>query len=321
MAETTGTLSNIMKTYYHRQLLMRALPNLVHAQACVKVPVPVGVGKVVEFRRWEKLPIVTTPLSSETNPPAETDATVSLVNVTLAEFGQFVKYSKLVQTTGYDDTIAQSAVVLGESMGESLDTITRNILSPATAAPVYTQILPTGITARTGITTTTLISYDMLVRALATLQSNNVKPLLGPAPGRYLAILHPTVLQNLLKDPDVKNMFLYGAQRGETNPFFTGILGHILGLDFVVSSIAPQIASAAIAAGDPGAATFVSLIIGREAASIVEIDDISTDFIFKNIGSAGAADPLSQYGTVAWYSAFNALVTNGAFGVALLSGG
>lgn len=315
----TTSLSNEMKTYYHRQLLTRALPNLVYSQTAVKTPLPIGLGKTVEFRRFEKLTAVTTSLASEVTPPAETNLTVNVVNATVAEYGEFIKFSKLVQTTAYDDVLGQSGVLLGENMGESLDTIIRNVILPLASASSLNQMNP-GNKARTALGAGDVMAYETLLRIRSTLATNRVKPLLGGGVGRYLGIIHPNVTRQLFQDPDIKDIMKFALNRGEGQPFFTGVLSiPMLGIDFVETDLAPSYSIAAFAGGDPAVAVYATIVLGRECVGAVELDGISTDFIFKNIGSAGAADPLNQYGTVAWYAAFVSLILNANFGVVCYS--
>jgi N4-gp56 family major capsid protein len=65
---TQGSLSVEAKTFYDRQLLERALPELVHAEFAQKRPLPRRSGKTIEFRKFTALAPAVTPLTEGVTP-------------------------------------------------------------------------------------------------------------------------------------------------------------------------------------------------------------------------------------------------------------
>ena len=59
----TSTLSQTIKTYYDKKLLLNAKPNLVHQQYGQMVPLPKNSGKSIEFRKWTPFDALTRPLT------------------------------------------------------------------------------------------------------------------------------------------------------------------------------------------------------------------------------------------------------------------
>ncbi len=64
-----------------------------------------------------------------------------------------------------------------------------------------------------------------------------------------------------------------------------------------------------------GAATpvFNNFIIGKEAYAVVHLGSETGEFYIEPLGSAGAADPLHQRGSVGWQHPFVSRILNDAF--------
>ena len=68
--ESAG-LSDEMKTYYSDYLIDNAEPYLVHSQFAQKHPIPKNGGKRIEFRKYDPLPKLTTPISEGITPEGQ----------------------------------------------------------------------------------------------------------------------------------------------------------------------------------------------------------------------------------------------------------
>jgi N4-gp56 family major capsid protein len=60
-------------------------------------------------------------------------------------------------------------------------------------------------------------------------------------------------------------------------------------------------------------AVYNNFIIGKEAYAVVHLGSESGEFYIEPLGSAGAADPLHQRGSVGWQHPFVARILNDAF--------
>ena len=116
-----------MKTYYDMRLLDFAQANLVHDQFGQKRPIPKNGGKTIEFRSFSPLAKATTPLTEGVTPSGN-QLDVKTITATVAQYGDFIVQSDVLELTAVDNTILEATKLLGRQAGVTLDTITRNIL-------------------------------------------------------------------------------------------------------------------------------------------------------------------------------------------------
>lgn len=300
---TQGSLTAEMKTYYDRQLLARALPVLIHSQFGQTRPIPAGSGKTIEFRRFSALGVSTAPITEGTT-PAGNSLTASAVTASVNQYGDYIQGSDLLDLTAIDPIMDQTAQLLGEQAGYSIDTIVRDILVAGTTVQYANGKASRILTAATDVMTVTEIR-----KAVRTLQKNKARP---HADGSYVAIVSPSVAYDLQTDTNWVNAQQYaGSQR-----IFTGEIGQLYGVRFVMSTEAKVFTGA----GASGADIHATLVLGADAYGIVPLEGHNLQTIFKPLGSSGAADPLDQRWSQGWKAMFTAAILNDAFMVRIESG-
>ena len=119
------------KTFYDKTLLVEAQPLLVHDQFAQKRPIPKNGGKKIEFRKFAGLPKALTPLTEGVTPDGKSLEVTSL-EAEVAQYGDYITQSDVLELTSIDNTIVEATKILGRQAGSTLDTITRNILHTAT---------------------------------------------------------------------------------------------------------------------------------------------------------------------------------------------
>ena len=65
-------LSEEMKTYYSDYLIDNAEPALVHDRFAQKHKIPTGNGKTIQFRKYDPLPKLTSPIAEGVTPTGQT---------------------------------------------------------------------------------------------------------------------------------------------------------------------------------------------------------------------------------------------------------
>ena len=124
-------LSPEMKTYYEKRLLDNAEPNLVHDQFADKYPIPKNGGKTIEFRKYSPLAKATTAITEGVTPDGN-KLNVTAITATIAQYGDWIQMSDLLDLTAIDNNVLQATKLLGSQSGRTLDTITREVLAGGT---------------------------------------------------------------------------------------------------------------------------------------------------------------------------------------------
>lgn len=282
---TSEGLSDEMKTYYDMTLIDEAEANLVHEQFGQKRPIPANGGLKIEFRKFASLPKALTPLTEGVTPPGKS-LSVSKIEATVSQYGDFVTQSDVLEMTAIDNTIVEATKVLGRQAGMTLDTIVRNVMQSGnnvTYCPkVGTDGAVTPVTSRAGLDNTCQLTVKVLQQVVAKLRAQNAPTING----KYVAIIHPYVAYDLMQDPDWKYPHQYAAPEN----IFNGEIGEIAGVRFMESSEAKIYADG----------VFGTLIFGDGAYGVTEVTGGGLQTIIKQKGSAGTADPLDQRSSVGW---------------------
>ena len=278
-------LSAEMKTFYDMTLIDEAQASLVHDQFGQKRPIPKNGGKTIEFRKFAALAKATTPLVEGVTPDGK-GLTVTTITATVAQYGDFITQSDVLELTSLDNTILEATKLLGRQAGLTLDTIVRNVLQSGTNVTYCPKVAADGtetaVTSRAGLDNTCQLTVKVIQQVVAKLRAQNT-PTIG---GKYVAIIHPYVAYDLMRDPEWIDAHKYA----KPDNLYEGEIGEVAGVRFV------QTSEAKIYSGG----VFGSLIFGEGAYGVTEITGGGLQTIVKQKGSAGTADPLDQRSSVGW---------------------
>ena len=277
-------LSAEMKTFYDMTLIDEATANLVHDQFGQKRPIPKNGGKTIEFRKFAPLAKATTPLTEGVTPDGKSLA-VSTITATVNQYGDYITQSDVLELTSLDNTILEATKLLGRQAGLTLDTVVRDVLQSGTNVTYCPKVSggnETAVTTRAGLDATSQLTVKVIQQVVAKLRGQNA-PTIG---GKYVAIIHPYVAYDLMRDPEWIDAHKYA---NPTN-LYEGEIGEIAGVRFV------QTTEAKIYDGG----VFGTLIFGEGAYGVTEITGGGLQTIVKQKGSAGTADPLDQRSSVGW---------------------
>ncbi|MCQ2436006.1 MAG: N4-gp56 family major capsid protein [Clostridia bacterium] len=217
---TYNGLTPEMKTYYSDYLVDVASPDLVHEQFGQKEPIPKNGGKTINFRIYDPLPKITTPLAEGVTPDGQ-KVNVGDKSVTVSQFGGYMEYSDIVALSTIDNHLVQATELIGNQAGRSIDTVVREVLNAGTNV----QYADGSVDARYLLTSGKKLTVDMVRRAVRTLKKNNTPKI----DGYYIGIIHPDVAYDLMNDQEWK----YPHQYKDTDTLYTGEIGKIAGVRFV----------------------------------------------------------------------------------------
>lgn len=274
-------LSTENKTFYDMTLIDEAGPELVHDQFAQKRPIPANGGKKIEFRKFASLPKALTPLTEGVTPDGK-NLKVESIEAEVAQYGDYITQSDVLELTSIDNTIVEATKLLGKQAGLTLDTITRNVLQSGTMVYYAPKGDGTAVTSRAGLDNTCKLTVDVIKQVAALLKKNNAPKI----DGSYVCIIHPFVAYDLMSDPEWIDAHKYTTAEN----IFNGELGKIGGVRFVESSEA-KVYSGGV---------FGCLMLGANAYGVTEITGGGLQTIIKQKGSAGTADPLDQRSSIGW---------------------
>ena len=278
-------LSAEMKTFYDMTLIDEAQAALVHDQFGQKRPIPKNGGKTIEFRKFAALTKALTPLVEGVTPDGK-GLTVSTITATVNQYGDYITQSDVLELTSLDNTILEATKLLGRQAGLTLDTIVRNVMQSGTNVTYCPKVaadgVETAVTSRDALDNTSQLTVKVLQQVVAKLRAQNTPTING----KYVAIIHPYVAYDLMRDPEWIDAHKYA----KPDNLYEGEIGEVAGIRFV------QTSEAKIYAGG----VFGTLVFGEGAYGVTEITGGGLQTIVKQKGSAGTADPLDQRSSVGW---------------------
>ena len=278
---TAQDLSPEMKTFYDKNLIRLAEPQLVHDQFGQKRPIPGGNGKTIEFRKFNALPAVPADMELvEGITPNGQVYGVTAITATVKQYGGYITLTDMLNLTAYDNNMQEVMKLLASQAGRVSDTITRDILQQGTNVQ-YAN----GKTARTGtggLAAGDDLKIEDIKKAVRWLRRNNAETINGD----YVAIVHPDVVYDLMNDTEWVDANEYaGSAR-----IFSGEVGKMYGVRFVQSTQAKIYKPASLP-------IYGTLVLAQNAFGVTSINNGGIETIVKQLGSGGTADPLNQRST------------------------
>lgn len=279
---TNEGLSAEMKTYYSDYLIDNAVPNLVHDQFGQKHAIPKNGGKQIEFRKFLPFSKATRPLSEGITPDGGS-LSVTKLTATVEQYGYYVTMSDVLMLTAIDNTLLETTKLLGSQAGSTLDTVTREVLNGGTSV-MYAGSKE----AREALDESCKLTVDDIYKAARFLKTQNAPKI----DGSYVAIIHPDVAYDLMRDDEWIDVHKYSA----TSEIFEGEIGKLAGIRFVETTEAKIFAGE----GSDGRDIYSTLVLGANAYGVTEVTGGGLEHIVKQLGSGGTADPLNQRATAGW---------------------
>lgn len=312
MANTTRTqIPREVNNFYDRTLLMRAVPLYVHGRFAQTRNIPRNGGtNTIKFRRYSNLAAATTALTEGTTPAGSQLATTEVTAV-IAQYGDFITVTDVVDYESADRVLMETAELLGDQAGNTLDQITRDVL----AAGTNVQYASTA-TSRVTVAAAMKITADEVKEAVRTLKNNNtmrvtamINPTTGiatePVDSAFVGIVHPDTTYDL---QDLTG-FVPVEKYASNATVMEGEVGKIKEVRFVETTNAKVFTGAGASSID----VYATLIMGMNAYATTAINGESLRNIVKPLGSAGSADPLDQRATSGWKATHVAKILNDDF--------
>jgi N4-gp56 family major capsid protein len=270
-----------MKTFYDKNLIRLAEPQLVHDQFGQKRPIPGGNGKTIEFRKFNALPAVPANMElAEGITPNGQVYGVTAITAVVKQYGGYITTTDMLNLTAYDNNMQEIMKLLASQAGRVSDTITRDILQAGTNVQYANN--KTARTGTGGLAAGDNLKIEDIKKAVRWLRRNNAETINGD----YVAIVHPDVVYDLMNDTEWVDANEYaGSAR-----IFSGEVGKMYGVRFVQSTQAKIYKPDALP-------IYGTLVLAQNAFGVTSINNGGIETIVKQLGSGGTADPLNQRAT------------------------
>lgn len=230
---STANSAYFNKTFYDRKLLDTAKTRLVHASFGQKRSIPRNSGSRVEFRKYELFTPEESALTlTEGVTPAGQSLSQSKVEAEVKQYGAYVEISDLLDLTGYDAVIADSAELLGEQLGTVVEWITRDAMC-ATTNVQYAN----GRAARSALLSTDKLTVAEIRKAVRTLKKNKARSFCSAQDGsarkpHFICICSPDSTYDLQSDALWQDVSKYSC----AEQIYSGEIGRLFGVVFVEST-------------------------------------------------------------------------------------
>ena len=311
------TSSDAIRSLFERQLLKRGLIQMVHGVMARKDTLGAMMGDTKIYRRFEALPLPTGPLTEGVNPGSRSKTRTD-VKVTIMPYGDVIEDTSFYVHTQPEKVIAENVKLLGQQMGEYIDTLDRDNLANATS-----------IVYRNGSATASvvdIINANTLERALRTLRNNRAMlttPKIMPSQNQntfplgegYWAVTHEDVIFDLynvtgFRRPDEYGMPV-GVMKGEAGMYKTGLRFLRSPQGFVALGAGAASTTVKNTAGN--ADVYSIFCMGEEAVVNLRLDKGNGGVITHAFGTSGVYDPLDLRMTTGWYKLYGTGILNALF--------
>lgn len=306
---TVSVLPPAVRDYYDRLLLMTAYPPLIHARFAQQRRIPDKNGDTIVFRRYNKLATVPIPLVDGVTPPGA-PLSINDIKARVDFYGNFVTITNQVTLTVEDRVLNEASRLLAQNLGQTVDEVTRDVLA-STSSVLQCQFGVNGATP----TELTKPDIDAAVFELLGNDADMISEVIEATNRFSTAAVRPAFFgyidTNILSDLENVSNFLSSSNYPSTQRVLDNEWGSTGNVRWLYTSIG------SFSSATP--AVYNNFIVGKEAYAVVHLGSSAGDFYVEPLGSAGAADPLHQRGSVGWQFPFVCRILNDNFMLNLMS--
>lgn len=318
-----GDITPALAAWSVVRMLNRALPLLVFEKFGQTYPLPTNSTQTAKFRRYFLsgatgsagsgtgnffTPLATTPLVEGVTPDGRSLANQDYT-VQLAQYGDFVTITDVVNDTHPDNILSVATDVLGENAAETIETLRYNVLKAG-----VNVFYGTGVANRAAVANKIALADQR--RVTTALSRQNAKKITSvvastadfgtkSVEAAFVAVVHPDM------ETDVRDMvgFKPTSDYGPHTTPWEGEIGSVEQVRYIATTVAKPfdgagvvIATAPLLRSNLGVNIDVYPVIffARDAFGIVPLKGSSSMTPMVVNPKPAAGDPLGQRGTVGW---------------------
>lgn len=317
---TYGDISPAVAAYSVVRMLKRAMPYLQLEKFGQTYPLPTNSTQTAKFRRYFLsgttgsagsgsgnfyIPVATTPLVEGVTPVGNRLANQDYT-VTLAQYGDYITITDVIEDTHTDNILQQATDILGEQAALTVETLRFNVLKAGTNV-FYANNVADRVSVVAAIS---LTDQRRVTTALNRQNAKKITQVVASSPdyntksveAAYMAVCHPDLETDIRSMTGFKPVADYGPH---TTPF-EGEIGSVEQVRYLTSTVIGPWADAGGAKGalrstsGTSADVYPILFFGRDAFGIVPLKGKSSMTPMVVNPKPAPGDPLGQRGTVGW---------------------
>ena len=326
-----GDLSKNDAFTIQKKMLPIAKRLLTFAKFAQKETKPQKQGLEIRHRRYERFPVVDTPIAEGITPDFSSLEHTTLMH-TLKQYGSYVNTTDVQMAVAADPVLKIISERQATQAGETIDFLSYKVFRAGTQV----KYVGASATARTHVdmhiggvacavnnpgVSATLGPLQTAIRVLENNDAQKLKSKLKASVGiatepireSYIAICHPDLRQDIQALPG----FVAVEKYSEQSDAIEGEIGGVEGVRFITTTQATPFKSAGdtTGAGAGSVSTdstsndvYPVLIIGEDAigcATLGGMDSLRSKVVMPK---PGPGDPLGQRGTVAWDTFYSCII-------------
>ena len=326
-----GDLSKNDAFTIQKKMLPIAKRLLTFAKFAQKETKPQKQGLEIRHRRYERFPIVDTPIAEGVTPDFSSLEHTTLMH-TLKQYGSYVNTTDVQLAAAADPVLKIISARQATQAGETIDFLSYKVFRAGTQV----KYVGTSASARSdvdmhiggalpavnnpGANTPTLQALQTAIRALENNDAGKLKSKLKASVGiatepireSYVAICHPDLQQDIQQLPG----FVAVEKYSDSGDVIEGEIGGVEGVRFITTTQATPFKDAGdtngvancVSTGAANADLYPVLIFAEDAigcATLGGMDSLRSKVVMPK---PGPGDPLGQRGTVAWDTFYSCVI-------------
>ena len=325
-----GDLSKNDAFTIQKKMLPIAKRLLTFAKFAQKETKPQKQGLEIRHRRYERFPVVDTPIAEGVTPDFSSLEHTTLMH-TLKQYGSYVNTTDVQMAAAADPVLKIISERQATQAGETIDFLSYKVFRAGTQV----KYVGASATARTHVdmhiggvacavnnpgVSATLGPLQTAIRVLENNDAQKLKSKLKASVGiatepireSYIAICHPDLRQDIQALPG----FVAVEKYSEQSDAIEGEIGGVEGVRFITTTQATPFKDAGdtngvancVSTGGVNNDVYPVLIIGEDAigcATLGGMDSLRSKVVMPK---PGPGDPLGQRGTVAWDTFYSCII-------------
>jgi N4-gp56 family major capsid protein len=296
---TTSNLSGELISYLQKTFLERAKNDIVFKEGAKVEAIPANSGKTMTFNRYTPLTnVVASNVLTEGVPPTAQTIAGNQVVATIVQYGATAQISDFLNATSIDVQAKEKTDVLSTQMVETIDNAIRDeLFAGLTVLFANQKTTLANIAATDGLTSKDVLRTRRALKKAATPTYSD---------GRYIGKVGPDTAFDLFQDSTWVNAHTYK----DGDNLYNAEIGRLWNIRFIEANQNQKSEASTTT-------VYSNFFHGMGAFATVDLENMLGGLYVHQGGKQDTSNPLEQFITIGWKTAFAAKTLNSSFGINL----